>query len=304
MIKESNPKDKIITLRGGEKGYKIKDKVDGKTQIHYREIIILVHGYNVSEEDAEKSYTAFQEYFEKYCCPLSELDKAIYRFFWPSDEPNKVVSALSYHKKVATAKECGEKFAQYLEKLNLISISNKPPSVILIGHSLGCRLLLEALKKPLKTDYKLKVFLMAPAVPVFMVKPGEELDHSISSAEKSTILYSEKDRVLRRTFPPGQALAGEGFNEAVGLKGNPRFGVWDEREEMSYGHGGYWGYSNDPTKKEKELESAKFIVEQLGVLKPSSRNPNLQRTIGTSERGDLTERKIRERKDPKARSRM
>ena len=296
MLKESNPKDKRITLRKGEKGDEIKEKVDGKTQIHHREIIILVHGYNVSEEGAEEAYDHFQKKFNKYCSPLSELNKAIYWFFWPSDKPNKVVSTLSYPVIVGAAKECGEKFAQYLKKLNLISINNKPPRVILIGHSLGCRLLLEALKKPLKTDYKLEVFLMAPAVPVCMVKPGEELNHSISSAEKSTILYSEKDFVLRGTFPPGQALAGEGFNEAVGLKGNPS-GVWDQRKRMTlynYGHGSYWGGE----------ESAKSIVELLGVFKPSWRKPNSQRTIGTSERGYLTERKIPERKEPKTRSRM
>ncbi len=294
MVKELNPKDKRITLRGGEKGDKIKDKVDGKTQIHYREIIILVHGYNVPEKGAETAYKDFQKEFDKYCSPLSELNKAIYWFFWPSDEPNKVASTLSYPRKVGVAKECGKKFAQYLKKLNLISINNKPPRVILIGHSLGCRLLLEALKKPLKTDYKLEVFLMAPAVPVCMVKPGEELNPSISSAEKSTILYSDKDWVLRRTFPPGQALAGEGFNEAVGLNGNPSEVWYSKRITMTtydYDHGSYW----------KGKESAKWIAKRLGVFKPSSRKPNPQRTIGTSYRGESMEREMPEREDPEAR---
>ena len=182
-----------------------------------------------------------------------------------------------------------------MKKLNLISISNKPPRVILIGHSLGCRLLLEALKKQMKTNYRLEVFLMAAAVPVSMVKPGQELNHSISSAEKCTILYSKNDFVLRATFPPGQALAGEGFNEAVGLKGKPS-GVWYKREEMpNYKHGDYW----------KEKKSAEFIAQQLGFPKSSSspRKLKLQRSmIAASERGDLTERKIPEREDPKPRS--
>ena len=290
MLKEYNQEDKIITIR--ENGYLIKEKVDGQTQIPYRDIIILVHGYNVSEKGAQEAYTKFQENFNKYCSQLSELNKAIYCFFWPSDKPHKLESILSYPKTVDTAKICGGKFAQYLQKLNLISISNKQSRLILIGHSLGCRLLLEALKKPMKTNYRLEVFLMAAAVPVTMVKPGQELNHSITSAEKYTIFYSEKDRVLKWTFPPGQTLAGEGLKEAVGLKGNPSVGVWYERKRMPYDHSDYW----------KGEESAEWIALRLGVLKPSSRKLKLQRPTIASEIRDLRWRKIPERKDPKARS--
>ncbi|NEP87016.1 MAG: alpha/beta hydrolase [Okeania sp. SIO2C2] len=216
-------KDKIITIR--KNIYAIKEKVDGKTEIPDRDIIILVHGYNVSEEGAKEAYTKFQENFSKYSSQLSKLNKAIYCFLWPSDKPNKLDSILSYFKTVNTAKICGERFAKYLNKLNLISTSNEQPRITLIGHSLGCRLLLEALKKTVNTNLRLEVFLMAPAVPVSMVQPDKQLNSSISSTEKYSILYSKKDDVLKWTFPLGQKLAGEGFDEAVGLKGNPHKGV-------------------------------------------------------------------------------
>lgn len=47
-------------------------------------MIVLVHGYNVSEEGAEEAYTKFQDNFYKYCSPLYSLKDAIYWFFCPS----------------------------------------------------------------------------------------------------------------------------------------------------------------------------------------------------------------------------
>lgn len=195
---------------------------------------------------------------------------------WPSNKP--FLSALFYSKTVKTAQICGERFAEYLNKLNLISTSNQQPRIILIGHSLGCRLLLEALKKTIKTNLRLEVFLMAPAVPVSMVRPGQPLNPSISSTEKYNILYSRKDSVLNRFFGIGQAMAGEGFNEAVGLKGNPARGVWSNSKETTYDHSGYW----------KGEESAKWIAAQLGVLKTVSRNLKLQRPTTAFQAREVT----------------
>jgi len=266
--------DKIITIR--KNTYFIKEKVDGKTEILYREIIILVHGYNVSEENAKKAYRKFEENFSKYSSQLSKLNKAIYWFMWPSDK--LFLSPLFYFKTVTTAQTCGERFAEYLNKLNLISTSNEPPRITLIGHSLGCRLLLEALKKTIKTNFRLEVFLMAPAVPVSMVRPDQPLNPSISSTEKYRILHSRKDSVLNKFFGIGQAMAGEGFDEAVGLKGNPNQGVWSNTKETTYDHSGYWGGE----------ESAEWIAAQLGVLKTVSRNLKLQRPTTAFQARELT----------------
>ncbi|NEQ35413.1 MAG: alpha/beta hydrolase [Okeania sp. SIO3I5] len=266
--------DKIITIR--ENIYAIKEKVDGKTEIPYREIIILVHGYNVSEEGATVAYKKFEKNFSKYSSQLSKLNKAIYWFMWPSDK--LFLSPLFYFQAVKKAKICGERFAEYLNKLNLISTNNQPPSITLIGHSLGCRLLLEALKKTIKTNLKLEIFLMAPAVPVSIVKPDKPLNPSISSTEKYRILHSRKDGVLNKFFGIGQAMAGEGFDEAVGLKGNPNTGVWSNTKETTYDHSDYWGGE----------ESVEWIASQLGILKTVSRNLKLQRPTTAFEGRELT----------------
>ena len=152
MITANNQEDRIITIR--QNGYSIREKVKGKIELPHSQIIILVHGYNVSEEGAKEAYKKFQENLSKYCSQLSQLEKEIYWFLWPSDKPNKIDSVISYYKTVETAKICGEKFAKYLNKLKLKSLNNKPPHIILIGHSLGCRLLLEALKNTNKNNKK------------------------------------------------------------------------------------------------------------------------------------------------------
>ncbi|NES70327.1 MAG: alpha/beta hydrolase, partial [Okeania sp. SIO2D1] len=172
------------------------------------------------------------------------------------------------------------------KKLNF-STSNKQPRIILIGHSLGCRLLLEALKQTIKTNFKLEVFLMAAAVPVSMVQPGQQLNPSISSTEKYRILYSKEDLVLKHTFPMGQMLAGEGFEQAVGFKGNSNVGIWSNTKDMeNYDHSDYW----------KGEKSVQWILSQLGILKTSSRNLKLERPTIASKSRTLKWRTISERK--------
>ena len=76
------------------------------------------------------------------------------------------------------------------------------------------------------------LILMAAAVPEGLCAEGRI--YSRSSARKETILHSQKDSVLSRWFPLGQAIArrlkGEldpgPLQTAVGLKGGPS-GRWN-----------------------------------------------------------------------------
>ncbi|MDJ0729958.1 MAG: alpha/beta hydrolase [Crocosphaera sp.] len=282
-MKEANQKNKLITLR--RNNYFIADKVKGKTIINSREIIILIHGYNVSEEGAKEAYTKFQDNFDFYCKKMSALNQVIYWFLWPSDKANKLDSIVCYYKTVRVAKICGKKLGEYLNKLQLKSSNNQPPRIILIGHSLGCRLLLEALKRTKKDNKNWEIFLMAAAVPVNLIEAGELLDLKRDTRENYNILYSKNDLVLTVAFPPGQRLAGEGSWEAVGLKGNPNSGVWSKRKEVSYDHSGYW----------KGEEAAEWISLQLGVFKTTSRKVKTDRPSLTSRSRDISWRTIGER---------
>ena len=130
-------------------------------------------------------------------------------FLWPSDKPNKINRIFSYYKTVETAKNCGKKLANYLNPIEFNYANNKPPRIILSAHYLGCRVLLEALKETQKEHKQWEIFLMAAAVPVYLIKEGELLDLKGDNTEKYNILYSQNDLVLKIAFPPGQRLAGE-----------------------------------------------------------------------------------------------
>ncbi len=282
-MKPSNRKNKIITLRNNN--YFIANTVKGKNVINSPSIIILIHGYNVSQEGAQEAYTKFEKNFNFSSKKMSSLNQVIYWFLWPSDKPNKLDSIFSYYKTVETAKTCGNKLADYLNQLEFNCPNNQPPRIILIGHSLGCRVLLEALKKTKKDHKKWEIFLMAAAVPIHLIQEGTLLDLNRDNGEKYNILYSHNDLVLKVAFPPGQKLAGEGSWEAVGFKGNPNPGVWSKRKQVSYDHSDYW----------KGEEAAEWIALQLGVLKTTSRRVKTDRpSVGFRSR-DVSWRTIGDR---------
>jgi hypothetical protein len=53
------------------------------------------------------------------------------------------------------------------------------------------------------------------------------------------VIYSTKDKVLRRAFPAGEWLFGEGGGEAIGRHGLPAL-RWHETVETKLDHPEYW----------------------------------------------------------------
>lgn len=258
-----NENDKQITLRLSPKNGEIRDEVEGITKIDSSDIIILVHGFNVSEQEAKEAYGKFKDNFRRHFhSSSSNLNKCIYWFFWPGDGRIQLgdynfKNPLSYAKQVPRSQECGTKFAEYLRQLQL---PQGPPTrrIILVGHSLGCRLLLEALQilATSPTDVTFQVFLMAAAVPVEMVESGGRLSLAVSYVKKSSVvLYSTKDSALGWVFKIGQAWpANEPTREAVGQNGNP-ITAWDYRKQTYYEHNDYW----------KDQKTAHLIANLLKV---------------------------------------
>ena len=54
-------KNKVISLRNNN--YYVADKVRGETIITTQKIIILIHGYNVSEQGVKAAYKRFENNF-------------------------------------------------------------------------------------------------------------------------------------------------------------------------------------------------------------------------------------------------
>jgi hypothetical protein len=248
----------VLTLRKGNAGHRLESTSTGK-QVeavyppgfrpgsgHY---VIFVHGYNNSYGEARVAFATARWWMNHLQAPARILE-----LHWPGDWKLGILSLASYSFKVGVAKTCGELLANW--------IAQAPPGVefSMVGHSLGCRLILETVKGLRKANQQRRiksVCLMAAAVPVRSVLK-ESLGAVAGDNVKWRILYSRGDMVLGGPFPLGQL--GAAFllkdhlgNEAVGLNGEPA-GMWNfngDRWEMCdartatavpdyYGHGWYW----------------------------------------------------------------
>jgi pimeloyl-ACP methyl ester carboxylesterase len=214
-----------------------------------RHLLILVHGFNNSASDAKKSYLLLLDSLQALFERSRYAPDAIAFFNWPGDVGGWF-SLAGYPYDIPRARQSAERLAQYLK--NFPNASNPGAlKISLIGHSLGCRLILEMLAEKLPTALALNievVNLMAPAVPIELVNTSGSLETTVKSPRQILKCHSRQDWVLWAAFPQGQEAAyalGEEekfYGEAVGLYGHPT-GVGISIE-TSNGHSDYWGDRN------------------------------------------------------------
>jgi hypothetical protein len=210
-------------------------------------LMLLIHGFNVSEDDAISSLGAFRD-------SVADLSRDLARqsmiFTWPGDSP--VLGPAAFSLLIAVARDGAPILLKEINRR--FTGKNAPRQLVIVAHSLGCRLTLQALAamaarggpaaprsgRPEGLE-KLIVILMAAAVPVQM---QPLMEAALSVADAIVLLHSPADSVLRLAFPPGQALAREGAGwmpEAVGLRGLPRELGWMATLHMrDHDHGDYW----------------------------------------------------------------
>jgi hypothetical protein len=164
--------------------------------------------------------------------------------FWPGDETFRPLSGLCYLWKIPRAKAVGRQFAAYLSALR--GPLGTPCEIILIAHSLGCRLVLEACKALAQIEprarHRIRLILMAAAVPVALVDRQGDLNPAIGDVAQAVVLYSESDEVLGSwKFRIAESSEGLLFPEAVGLHGRPGVAVWsDLKHAAGHKHRDYW----------------------------------------------------------------
>jgi hypothetical protein len=221
----------------------------------YRRIYLLVHGFNNTPDKANESYNALRRRIEGEIGP--QRSKKIWEFYWPGYEEgyrgvmslrtgvrpaNFMVTAYFYHRQVPKAVRFGKLLGDYILKLQA---ETQETEVVFIGHSLGCRVILEALAQIQGHTSSAKVpaiLLMAAAVPVSAVQSGGDLRPAVESCERRFALFSHRDLVLSVTFPIGQTRAQDGGSmpEAVGWRGAPEDKCWTGRQRVQLTHGEYW----------------------------------------------------------------
>lgn len=251
----------IFNLRrqdeGGELGDAVRVEIRRPAAQSATQLYVLIHGFNNHRGEAEAAYQGFRDRQKEHSGDkkLSLIAPSLRDLFWPGDAdwagPVDYLDFFVYPKAVATARQAGEKIADYL-------INFAPTRELnFIGHSLGCRVVLEtiaALNRQQRDSLMGKVCLMAAAVPVFMLNQGARLDGAGFSPTAILNLISKSDKVLHLAFPPGQTAAGpftEGFfPNALGRHGmiHPRI---VNKVINKARHGDYWGHSGGPESDER-----------------------------------------------------
>lgn len=234
---------------------------------HY---LIFVHGYSNSYGEARVSYARMRWWLDELQTSIRVLE-----LHWPGDSKRKLISKLVYSKRIGTARRCGEALGRWIAR------AHPESSFSILGHSLGCRVVVHAvdeLRRRQQISRVRSICLMAAAVPVRCILKDKLGARSEEQSLTWRVLYSRGDGVLRWAFPAGQSVGALLYrntrfgNVAVGLNGEPR-DVWElnnaDRWELYdsgdpvesagyYGHSWYWpgGYnypaplsriSSDPT---------------------------------------------------------
>jgi pimeloyl-ACP methyl ester carboxylesterase len=265
----------------------LKGALDAKAR---RECLVLVHGFNNTDSEAAAAYFGFRARQQDIFAPTDPqyFEKQFGDAFWPGDADwwsfFDKLDFLVYPAAVHTAVNAAKELADLLwEMPNLERVS-------FVGHSLGCRVVLETL--PLLRTRTLpmigRVVLMAAAVPSEMLEYGGQFHGLLMelAAEGTAIrvLHSMQDTVLHYAFPPGQSLAGgkEASARALG-----RFGpsplipgyraTLSQREIAGAGHGDYWGHSKTAASQTSTEDVGVFLA--LGAL---AREVAVAREVGVA----------------------
>ncbi len=208
-------------------------------------ITLLIHGYNNNEEEAKQAYGKLLAQLETR--PLSKIGC----FHWPGDAEFGSLQAfdfLSYPTEIPDAKASAKVLAKHLQ--NITRESNCSVEFNLVGHSMGCRLIVELLDEiAANADPVVSInliMLMAAAIPVELMAPESSFETNSQSIKDRLILFSDSDPVLQFAFPAGQELAtamgtDQGpYFEAVGRYGNPSSYQAERFNRNGNSHGAYW----------------------------------------------------------------
>ncbi|WP_454890515.1 alpha/beta hydrolase [Sphingopyxis chilensis] len=220
-------------------------------------IILLVHGFNVTQPDADAAY----ELFEGNLSP--DLRGRIVRLYWPGDWgtradaargqpslPSKIISRLAYPFKPRTAERSAQRLRTLLAnafRARSKAQGAKPLEIAVVAHSLGCRLAMEALELIIDSsgtnvDLPLTVLMAAATARSTMIEDGK-LTNMIEQLPQLWILHSKSDAVLWGAFRPGQLFDSPLFplhlRGAVGRQGIPGTSHIKVAKGR-WGHGDYW----------------------------------------------------------------
>jgi len=258
----------LLNLRSKQVGGGVARKEDvSPPPLGQRRLVVLVHGYATNDDSAGEDYRRFVQNVEQY----RGLGRSIpgtdwLGVFWPGNDKSWLVNRISFASRVDAAESSGERLANVLTKGN-------HRELYLVGHSLGCRAVLESLVK-LRTSRHIEhvtgALLMAAAVPEDHCAPDGLYSDTLTGPMQQVVLWSRRDLVLSTVFRAGMRLARENASAAVGRTGGPLERWHKTSQSVGLGHGAYW----------RSATSARALLKLMGIDGP--RLP-LTRTVDSIE---------------------
>jgi hypothetical protein len=251
-----------FTLRGPGTSVATRGRLPTEFTDSRDRTVLLIHGYNVTETAAAKTLNGFKASLA-YFAP--KLPEGTFTCTWTGNMWS--LGPAAYPFMLRYAKESAKVLLR--EIIKWYARPWAAEELVIVAHSLGCRLTLEMLSamnsqgRP-QSLKKLVVILMAAAVPVEHMELEGKLRDALGAADTTIVLHSQDDGVLRKWFRIGQTVALDGrWPEAVGLGGSPQSAGWSQSTPMhAFDHSDYWA----------ELETAELICRILGFpIRSSSR---------------------------------
>ena len=155
-------------------------------------IVILVHGFNVDEESARGSFSQFRDNLAAFSNTLAQQ---IVYLYWPGH--NRFLGPAFYPFSLRSAVRLASRLTGLLRDVR--GLNGGSTELLLIGHSLGCRLILESLQRLSALGManwinRVTIFLMAAAVPTRLVDVHGRLENGIGFAQRRFAFFRSATR--------------------------------------------------------------------------------------------------------------
>lgn len=182
-----------------------------KTQLKDKQVLLIVHGYNNTFDYAIKSINEVNSSIGKMKNetggPLYDL---VIGYVWPGYD-----NFIEYGLAVENADQLKTRVRKHLIELNQVT-----SQIDILAHSLGNRVMLEALNftdSNISTPLVRNFFAMAPAVDASSIQKNGSLFSAVNNCKNLFVLHSDHDDVLKLIYP---LTSGK---KALGIETNPNF---------------------------------------------------------------------------------
>jgi len=207
-------------------------------QLKDKKILLVVHGFNNSANEAMQTYRSVTEHIAALRGANGDaFYDVVIGYLWPGYQ-NK----LDYYAAKKHACELKEKMEAHLRFLSSIAAK-----VDVMAHSMGNRLVFEALNFPRKNDEKKLVqnfYSLAAAVNNESIEKKHKYFHSSKNCEDIFVFHSKQDEVLEFLYTIAEWDRALGFEGVENLKKLPKNVQLIDCTTFVTGHSQYFNASN------------------------------------------------------------